>query len=153
MNTGIQVSSSTPSFAWTGTTPKGNPRRKKNIMEIMAAHYNPYSATATIGFPRDLNKRSRKAKAIRGTKFIHMLVPCPTGWRTSSDISPELSILAVETKVLPLYEVEEGKRYTINHEPRCLPVQDLESSNKFSFISHQIVSPPVILFKRINLLL
>ena len=64
MNTGIQVSSSTPSFAWTGTTPKGNPGRKKKIMEIMAAHYNPYSATATIGFPRDLQQKITKAKGI-----------------------------------------------------------------------------------------
>ena len=124
MNTGIQVSSATPHYAWTGTTPEGNPRRKKNIMEIMAAHYNPYSATATIGFPHDLLQKVAKAKTIRGTKFIHMLVPCPTGWRTPSDISPELSILAVETNVFPLYEVEDGKRYTINREPRCLPVQE-----------------------------
>ncbi len=124
MNTGIQVSSATPSYAWTGTTPEGNPRRKKNIMEIMAAHYNPYSATATIGFPRDLQQKITKAKSIRGTKFIHLLTPCPTGWRTSSDLAPELSILAVETNVFPLYEVEEGRRYTINHEPRCLPVEE-----------------------------
>jgi pyruvate/2-oxoacid:ferredoxin oxidoreductase beta subunit len=124
MNTGIQVSSATPSYAWTGTTPEGNPRRKKNIMEIMAAHYNPYSATATIGFPRDLQQKIVKAKSIRGTKFIHMLVPCPTGWKTASDISPELSILSVETNVFPLYEVEDGRRYTINHKPRCLPVQE-----------------------------
>jgi pyruvate/2-oxoacid:ferredoxin oxidoreductase beta subunit len=124
MNTGIQVSSSTPAFAWTGTTPKGNPRRKKNIMEIMAAHYNPYSATATIGFPRDLQQKIVKAKGIRGTKFLHLLSPCPTGWRMPSDISPEISILAVETNVFPLYEVEDGRRYTINHEPRCLPVQE-----------------------------
>ncbi len=123
MNTGIQVSSATPSYAWTNTTPEGNPRRKKNIMEIMAAHYNPYSATATIGYPRDLQQKITKAKGIRGTKFIHLLVPCPTGWRTPSDISPELSILAVETNVFPLYEVEEGRKYTINHEPRRLPVQ------------------------------
>jgi pyruvate ferredoxin oxidoreductase beta subunit/2-oxoisovalerate ferredoxin oxidoreductase beta subunit len=123
MNTGIQVSSATPSYAWTVTTPEGNPRRKKNIMEIMAAHYNPYSATATIGFPRDLQQKIVKAKGIRGTKFIHMLTPCPTGWRTSSDISPELSFLAVETNIFPLFEVEDGKRYTINHEPRRLPVQ------------------------------
>ena len=93
-------------------------------MEIMAAHYNPYSAAATIGFPRDLQQKINKAKSIRGTKFIHMLVPCPTGWRTPPDISPELSILAVETNVFPLYEVEDGKRYTINHEPRRLPVQE-----------------------------
>jgi pyruvate/2-oxoacid:ferredoxin oxidoreductase beta subunit len=124
MNTGIQVSSATPSYAWTGTTPEGNPRRKKNIMEIMAAHYNPYSATATIAFPKDLQQKIARAKNIRGTKFIHMLVPCPTGWKTSSDISAELSLLSVETNVFPLYEVENGKKYTINHEPRRLPVQE-----------------------------
>ncbi|NWF92296.1 MAG: pyruvate synthase subunit beta [Syntrophaceae bacterium] len=138
MNTGIQVSSSTPSFAWTGTTPKGNPRRKKNIMEIMAAHYNPYSATATIGFPRDLQQKITKAKGIRGTKFIHMLVPCPTGWRTPSDISPELSVLAVETNIFPLYEVEDGKRYTINHQPRRLPVREyLSRQGRFRHLKEE----------------
>jgi pyruvate ferredoxin oxidoreductase beta subunit/2-oxoisovalerate ferredoxin oxidoreductase beta subunit len=124
MNTGIQVSSATPSFAWTGTTPKGNPRRKKHIMDIMAAHYNPYSATATIGFPHDLRRKIAKVKGIRGTKFIHMLAPCPTGWRMASDLSPDVSRLAVETNIFPLYEVEDGVRYTINHEPLKLPVEE-----------------------------
>ena len=124
MNTGIQVSSATPSFAWTGTTPKGNPGRKKHIMDIMAAHYNPYSATATIGFPHDLRRKIAKIKGIRGTKFIHMLVPCPTGWRMASDLSPDVSRLAVETNIFPLYEVEDGVRYTINHEPLKLPVEE-----------------------------
>ena len=40
------------------------------------------------------------------------------------DISPEVSILAVETNVFPLYEVEDGVKYTINHQPRGLPVQE-----------------------------
>jgi pyruvate/2-oxoacid:ferredoxin oxidoreductase beta subunit len=124
MNTGIQVSSATPFQAWTGTTPKGNPRRKKNIMEIMAAHYNPYSATASIGFPQDLLRKIAKAKNIRGTKFIHLLTPCPTGWRTPSDMAPELAILAVETNIFPLYEIENGKKYTISRQPRRLPVQE-----------------------------
>jgi pyruvate/2-oxoacid:ferredoxin oxidoreductase beta subunit len=138
MNTGIQVSSATPSYAWTGTTPEGNPRRKKNIMEIMAAHYNPYSATATIGFPQDLQGKIRKAKTIRGTKFIHLLAPCPTGWKSPTDLSPELSILAVETNVFPLYEVENGKTYTINHEPRPLPVQDyLMKQGRFKHLTEE----------------
>lgn len=138
MNTGIQVSSATPSYAWTGTTPKGNPRRKKNIMQIMAAHYNPYSATASIGFPEDLLRKIAKAKSIRGTKFIHMLTPCPTGWRTASDLSPELSILAVETNVFPLYEVENGRKYTINYRPRRLPVQEyLSKQGRFRHLSEE----------------
>lgn len=138
MNTGIQVSSATPSYAWTGTTPKGNPRRKKNIMEIMAAHYNPYSATASVGFPRDLLRKIEKAKGIRGTKFIHILTPCPTGWRTASDLSPELSILAVESKVFPLYEIENGNKYTINHNPRCIPVREyLSKQGRFKHLREE----------------
>jgi pyruvate/2-oxoacid:ferredoxin oxidoreductase beta subunit len=42
----------------------------------------------------------------------------------STDLSPEVSILAVETNIFPLYEVEDGVRYMINHEPRQLPVQE-----------------------------
>lgn len=138
MNTGIQVSSATPSHAWTGTTPRGNPRRKKNIMEIMAAHYNPYSATAAIGFPQDLRRKIAKARSIRGTKFIHMLVPCPTGWRTASDLAPELSILAVETNVFPLYEIENGTKYTINHRPRRLPVREyLQLQGRFKHLTEE----------------
>jgi len=124
MNTGIQVSSATPSFAWTMTTPEGNPRRKKHIMDIMAAHYIPYAATATLGFPRDLQQKIIKAKGIRGMKFIHTLTPCPTGWRMSYDLSPDISRLAVETNIFPLYEIEDGVHYTINYEPRKLPVED-----------------------------
>ena len=138
MNTGIQVSSATPSYAWTWTTPKGNASRKKNIMEIMAAHYNPYSATAAIGFPRDLQRKIEKAKSIRGTKFIHMVVPCPTGWKTASDIAPELSILAVETNIFPLYEIENGKKYTLNHESRGLPVQEyLLKQGRFKHLTEE----------------
>ena len=124
MNTGIQVSSATPRFAWTGTTPEGNPRRKKNIMEIMAAHYNPYSATASVGFARDLQSKIEKAKRIRGTKFIHVISPCPTGWRMGSDMSADVAVLAVETNIFPLYEIEDGVRYTVNHEPKRLPVEE-----------------------------
>jgi hypothetical protein len=38
MNTGAQKSSSTPHYASTGSTPAGKTSRKKNLLEIMAAH-------------------------------------------------------------------------------------------------------------------
>jgi pyruvate/2-oxoacid:ferredoxin oxidoreductase beta subunit len=65
-----------------------------------------------------------------------MLVPCPTGWRTPSDISPKLSILVVETNIFPLYEIEDGVRYTINHEPRRLPVEEyLSKQGRFRHVT------------------
>jgi pyruvate ferredoxin oxidoreductase beta subunit/2-oxoisovalerate ferredoxin oxidoreductase beta subunit len=123
MNTGIQVSSSTPRYAWTGTSPKGNTRRKKQIMEIMAAHRIPYAATACIGHPEDLIKKVKKAKEIRGTRFLHLLSPCPTGWKTEEQMSPKVALSAVETNIFPLYEIVDGLDYTINRFSRNLPVE------------------------------
>lgn len=123
MNTGIQVSSSTPRFAWTGTSPRGNTRRKKQIMEIMAAHRIPYAATACIGFPEDLMGKVKRAKEIRGTRFLHLLSPCPTGWKTEEHLSPKVAVAAVETNIFPLYEIVNGLDYTINYVSKGLPAE------------------------------
>jgi len=124
MNTGIQVSSATPTHTWTGTTPTGNTRRKKQIMEIMAAHRIPYAATASIGFPEDMMQKVQKARDIRGTRFIHLLSPCNTGWKIAEDMSPRVSTLAVETNVFPLYEIIDGLEYRITYNSKGLPVED-----------------------------
>lgn len=123
MNTGIQVSSATPRYAWTGTSPTGNTRRKKQIMEIMAAHRMPYAATASIAFPDDLTAKVKKAREMRGTRFIHILAPCPTGWKIGDDMSVKVSQASVETNIFPLYEIEDGLDYTITHQSRNLPVE------------------------------
>lgn len=124
MNTGIQVSSATPRHAWTGTTPGGNTRRKKHIMEIMAAHRIPYAATASIGFPEDLMSKVEKAKSMRGTRFIHILSPCNTGWRIGEDQAPLVATMSVATNIFPLYEIYDGVRYVINREITPLPVEN-----------------------------
>ncbi len=115
MNTGIQRSSSTPHGAWTTTTPVKHYKKgpKKNIMNIMAAHYIPYCATANIGYPEDLIRKVRKAKDIKGTKFIHLYAPCPTGWKHPPDITIKVAQLATLTNVFPIYEIENGF-YIIN---------------------------------------
>ena len=123
MNTGIQVSSATPRYTWTGTSPTGNTRRKKQIMEIMAAHRMPYAATATIAYPEDLTRKIQKARAMKGTRFIHILSPCTTGWKISEDMAVKVSLLSVETNIFPLYEIEDGLKYTITHDTRNLPVE------------------------------
>ena len=124
MNTGIQSSSSTPQNAWTMTTPGGRKGRKKKFMQIIAAHRMPYAATASIGHPFDLMEKVRKAKEIKGTKFIHALTPCSTGWRMPEDLSVKAAQLAVETKLFPLYEVIDGSEYRITHQPQGLPVSE-----------------------------
>jgi pyruvate/2-oxoacid:ferredoxin oxidoreductase beta subunit len=125
MNTGIQRSSATPFGAWTTTTPASNfkHQEKKNIMAIMAAHHIPYAATASVAFPEDLMEKVARARDIRGTRFLHILCPCPTGWKYSSDMTVALGRSAVNSRSFPLYEIMDGERYRLSYNPEePLPV-------------------------------
>ena len=138
MNTGIQRSSATPFGAWTTTTPEKKEERKKDIMRIMAAHRIPYAATATIADPEDLIKKVRKAKDIRGTRFLHILSPCPPGWKTPSELTIKLARMAVRAKVFPLYEIEEGVHYTLTPVNDPVPVEDyIRLQGRFSHITER----------------
>ena len=116
MNTGVQRSSSTPYGAWTTTTPGSDWKkmRKKNIVEALVAHRIPYAATASIAFPEDLVYKVKKARWIKGSRFLHIFSSCPTGWGLPSELSIKIARMAVQTNIFPLYEVEDGLRYTIN---------------------------------------
>ncbi len=109
MNTGIQRSSSTPHGAVTTTTTLGKERYKKNLPAIMAAHEIPYVATCSISEPLDIYEKFKKAKSIKGCKYIHIMAPCAPGWGYPSEDTIELARLAVKTGMWPLYEVENGK--------------------------------------------
>jgi pyruvate ferredoxin oxidoreductase beta subunit/2-oxoisovalerate ferredoxin oxidoreductase beta subunit len=116
MNTGIQRSSATPYGAWTTTTPVKHfkHRPKKDIDAIMAAHRIPYLATASVAYPEDVFKKAKKAKEIKGTRFLHIFAPCPSGWKSRPEDTVKLARLAVQTGIFPLYEVEDGERTTIS---------------------------------------
>jgi len=119
MNTGIQRSSATPWGAWTTTTPAVQPQGtiKKDIMAIMAAHRVPYAATACVSYPADLVEKVKRAHGTRGTRFLHILSPCPPGWKYPDEQTVELGRAAVRTRIFPLLEVENGARwrFTVDH--------------------------------------
>ncbi len=138
MNTGIQRSSSTPYGAWTTTTTGADWKklRKKNIVEALVAHRIPYAATANIAFPEDLIRKVKKAKAIRGSKFLHIYASCPTGWRIPSEMSIKIARMAVQTNIFPLYEVENGVNYTINYKPKEYLVREyFKLQGRFRYLS------------------
>jgi pyruvate/2-oxoacid:ferredoxin oxidoreductase beta subunit len=124
MNTGAQKSSSTPHYARTGSTPAGKTTRKKNLVEIMAAHEVPYVATASVGHLPDLLAKVRKAKSLRGTRIITLLIPCLDGWGLPDDAGLTAARYAVECGAYPLYEVEDGRTWTLNHTSRSRRVAD-----------------------------
>jgi len=131
-NTGNQRSSASPWMSTNTTQPPGFAKAeyKKDIDDIMAAHHIPYLATTTVAFPEDFMNKVKKAKDIKGFRFIHVFSPCTTGWGFPTDQTIALSRLAVETNVFPLYEVENGVKYTINHEPKGLPLSEYFSPQR-----------------------
>ncbi|RLG51321.1 MAG: hypothetical protein DRO00_07370 [Thermoproteota archaeon] len=137
MNTGIQKSGSTPFGAWTTTTPKGRIGMKKNMPFIVASHGAPYVATASIGYPLDLANKIEKAKRIEGPKYIHILAPCPPGWRFPMDKTIKVGKLAVDSYIWPLYEIENG-RLRITMKPRRIPVEEyLKLQGRFRDLTTQ----------------
>jgi pyruvate ferredoxin oxidoreductase beta subunit len=114
MNTGTQRSSATPMGALTTTTPiLTKQQHKKDFLKIMEAHNIAYIATASPSYPLDLYDKFVKAKKIRGTRYIHIHVPCPPGWVYPPKDTVKMGRLAVETGIFPLFEIEDGKfRFT-----------------------------------------
>lgn len=114
MNTGIQRSGGTPLGAFTTTSQAGSAvpgklENKKPIAEIMVAHDMPYVATAAPYYWKDLIVKARKGIEVNGPAFLHAFAPCPRGWRSDPAKSIELSRLAVETCIFPLWEAVNGE--------------------------------------------
>jgi pyruvate ferredoxin oxidoreductase beta subunit len=114
MNTGTQRSSATPLGALTTTTPIATKQQhKKDFLKIMEAHDIAYLATASPSYPIDLYDKFVKAKKIKGTRYIHLYIPCPPGWAYPPKDTVKMGRLAVETGIAPLFEVENGRfRFT-----------------------------------------
>jgi pyruvate ferredoxin oxidoreductase beta subunit len=114
MNTGVQRSSATPYGAMTTTSPPGRLSMgqstwKKNMPAITAAHDIPYVATGSPAYYTDLMNKAKKAALIKGPAYLHLYSPCPTGWRLAPERAVEISRLAVQTNIFPLYEVINGQ--------------------------------------------
>jgi len=105
-NTGVQRSGATPYGAWTTTTVGGKTEFRKEMGEIIQAHHIPYSAQACVSYPEDLYNKLKKAKSIKGPKYIEIMAPCPPGWRFSMEKTVDMGIMAVETGAWTLYECE-----------------------------------------------
>jgi pyruvate/2-oxoacid:ferredoxin oxidoreductase beta subunit len=137
MNTGIQRSSTTPYGSWTNTTQvgaKGRGRQgvPKNVPLLMAFHNIEYVATATLAYPEDYVRKLLKAREAvkQGMAYIHVLTPCPTGWKCDPDCMIEVTRAAVETNYFPLWEAEKGViRFTRRVAQRA-PIQEFTKHMK-----------------------
>ncbi|WP_445490759.1 thiamine pyrophosphate-dependent enzyme [Niallia sp. 03133] len=124
MNTGSQMSYSTPighmtSTSGVGRAQKGKAFHHKDTAQIMAATNIPYVFTASEAFPQDLIKKAAKAQWYAqnvGTVYGKLLVTCPLNWKSEDRFGTKIVEAAVNSCFFPLYEVENGIT-TITYDP------------------------------------
>ncbi|MEH7525624.1 thiamine pyrophosphate-dependent enzyme [Bacillus sp. JJ1503] len=124
MNTGSQMSYSTPKGHMTSTSnvgrkQKGKAFHHKDTAQIMASTNIPYVFTGAEAFPQDLIKKAAKAQWYAqnvGTVYGKILITCPLNWKSDDRYGEKIIEAAVNTCFFPLYEVEEGVT-TITYNP------------------------------------
>ena len=91
----------------------------------MAAHRIPYAATASVGYLNDFIKKVERARDIKGTRFIHVMAPCPVGWGFPSADMVDVAKEIVDTGLWYLAEYEgpaltgtPGGRFRLNRDPK-----------------------------------
>jgi pyruvate ferredoxin oxidoreductase beta subunit len=143
MNTGIQRSGSTPKYAWTTTTPvgrvwPGNLRQKKPIAEIVAAHRIPYVATTNPAYPLDMLNKFKRGLEVEGPSFVHVLQPCPTGWRFDPRYGIKIARLATETGMWINWELDHGEFDVTVPVRRRKPVREyLKMQGRFRHLTEE----------------
>ena len=129
-NTGGQRSSATPQWVKTSTTVEGKAEPKKDVLAIMAAHRVPYAATLSLAHRDDFLRKVRTAQRTRGFRFLLLLSPCPTGWKSDPAESVDMIRLAVQCGLFPLYELFDGRRYRLNARPDGTPLEQYISRQR-----------------------
>jgi pyruvate ferredoxin oxidoreductase beta subunit len=129
MNTGVQRSSATPPAARTATTmavgdqPGAEFGKGKNVPRIAMAHEIPYVATATVADLHDLEAKVERAMALRGARYLHVLVTCPLGWGSAACDSIGIARLATQTGLFPVFEGRDGDVTGVTQIRRREPVE------------------------------
>lgn len=116
MNTGYQLSYSTPMGAKSSTSHVGPNQYGKNFFHkdtpmIMAATNIPYVATVAECNPADFLKKAAKAKAYaaeHGMAYLKALSACPLNWGDKPNTERRVIQAGVDCCYFPLYEIERG---------------------------------------------
>lgn len=124
MNTGYQLSYSTPLGARSSTSHLGKEQYgksflHKDMVKIMAATGIPYVATAAESNPADFIKKAAKAAyyaKTTGTAYIKAISACPLNWNDKPATERKVIEAAVNSCYFPLYEIERGVT-TLSYDP------------------------------------
>ena len=91
--------------------------RESQVPAILEMLRIPYTASLSLAHADDTLRKLRQALDMKGFRFLHVLSPCPTGWKSEPALGMELVRLAVRSGIYPVIEVFDGKRYLVSIEP------------------------------------
>ncbi len=74
----------------------------------------PYAASISLANPEDTLRKLRRGLETPGFAFLHILAPCPTGWKSEPADGIELICLAVQVGLFPIQKIFEGRETVIN---------------------------------------
>ena len=79
-----------------------------------------------------------KASSIRGTKYIHVIAPCPTGWGIATDETVEVARQVVDCGLWYLAEYRDGE-FTLTHQPKQFsdPADYLKRQGRFRHLTEE----------------
>ena len=135
MNTGYQLSYSTPKGAKSATSHVGKMQYgktyfHKDMPQLMAATGMPYVACVAESNPTDFIKKAAKAADYakkEGCAYVKAISACPLNWKDNPATERKVIEAAVNCCYFPLYEVEQGIT-TLNYDPeknnKKIPVAD-----------------------------
>ncbi len=126
MNTGYQLSYSTPRGARSSTSHVGREQYGKSFFhkdmpQIMAAANIPYVATVAESNPKDFVRKASKAQQYakeKGMAYVKALSACPLNWGDKPSTERNVIAAAVDCCYHPLYEIENGVT-TLNYDPEA----------------------------------
>jgi pyruvate ferredoxin oxidoreductase beta subunit len=151
MNTGVQRSGATPPAASTANTRPVGSRvgnafgTGKSLPVIAMAHEIPYVATATVADLHDLEAKVTTAMSMHGSRYLHVLVPCPLGWGTTSADTIRVARLAIESGFFPVFEARNGAVTGVRRIRRQVPVEEyLRVQGRFAHLFKEPGRPDVV---------
>lgn len=135
MNTGYQLSYSTPMGAKSSTSHVGNMQYGKTFFHkdspmLMAATNMPYVATVAESNPLDFMKKAAKAQKYAneyGTAYVKAISACPLNWSDPPNNERSVIAAAVDSCYFPLFEIEQGitsLSYDPENSKKKIPVSD-----------------------------
>jgi pyruvate ferredoxin oxidoreductase beta subunit len=83
--------------------------------------------------------------AVRGARYLHVLVTCPLGWGSASHDSIRLARLATQSGLFPVFEAEHGEVTHVIPIRRRVPVEAyLRPQRRFAHLFEPVERRDVI---------